>query len=70
MQYVTILVGVLVAIGYGASVVGLAAWAIDLLAGNTHLVDWRLYDGWGHLVLVLAGAVWLARQIWLGQLGR
>ena len=35
-----------------------------------HLVDWLIHDGWGQLVLVVAGAAWVARQIWIGQLGR
>ncbi len=70
MQYLTILVSVLVGLGYGASAVGAAAWVIDLAVPNVHAVDWLLYNGWGHLVLVIAGAVWVARLIWVGQLVR
>lgn len=70
MRFLTILVSVLVGLGYGASAIGVAAWIVDLVVADAHAVDWLLYNGWGHLVMVLAGAVWVARLVWTGQLDR
>ncbi len=70
MRYLTILVSVLAGLGFGASAVGAAAWVLDLVVADVHAVDWLIDDAWGHLVLVLAGALWLARLIWHGNLAR